>query len=186
MKAIILNGALKDREDLGLINRVLEQNLSENGYGVESLQLRDIDIQSCIGCFGCWKKTPGICVIDDPAREINEKIIQCDLVVYLAPVTFGGWSSELKKMYDRQLPLLPPAIVLIDGECHHGKRYDRYPSILGIGVAPDRSSEEVFGELVSRNSINFYAPKTNSGIILSNSDEAAISREIVALLEAVV
>jgi len=44
---------------------------------------------SCTGCFQCWLKTPGLCVIDDDGRLLAGKFIQSDLVVLLTPVTFG-------------------------------------------------------------------------------------------------
>lgn len=185
MRAIILNGTLNKRTDLNLIKEILEKELEDSGWDVESILLREIDIKSCMGCFGCWKKTPGICVIDDPARAINEKIIQSELVVYLTPITFGGWSSEIKKMFDRQLPLLPPGIVLIGGECHHQMRYERYPSIIGIGIAENNNYEDTFKELIRRNSINCYATKYAGGLILYGDKEEAIRNKIMDLIAVV-
>jgi len=49
-----------------------------------------MQIAACVGCFGCWVKTPGNCVIDDYGRETTRKAIQSDLMVGLIPVTFGA------------------------------------------------------------------------------------------------
>ena len=73
--------------------------------------------------FGCWVKTPGQCVQDDPAREVARACARADLVVLFTPVTFGGYSSELKKAIDRSIPNLSPIFIRIRGETHHPCRY---------------------------------------------------------------
>ena len=34
------------------------------------INLLNKNISNCIGCFGCWTKTPGKCIIRDDATEI--------------------------------------------------------------------------------------------------------------------
>ncbi|MGF7060423.1 flavodoxin family protein [Brassicibacter mesophilus] len=106
MKALILNGSLKEDESLEAVNKIIKEILCEKDYEFESILLHEKKIGECIGCFGCWTKTPGICVIDDYGRILTEKVINSDIVVYLTPVIYGGYSSELKKALDRIIPLL--------------------------------------------------------------------------------
>ena len=136
--------------------------------------LRDEKIAYCLGCFECWTKTPGLCRIDDTGREVVESIIGGDLVIYLTPITFGGYSSELKKAVDRSIGLLSPFFTRIDGEVHHQARYDRYPSLLGIGVLPASHpvQEQIFDTLVGRNAINLHAPR-HCSLVLCRSQEPA-------------
>src|SRR5690606_3517069 len=108
--------------------------LVSRGEKVQTWTLRDEKVAYCLGCFECWTKSPGICRIDDAGRAIAASIIAGDLVVYLTPVTFGGYSSALKKAVDRSICLVSPFFTQIDGEVHHQPRYDRYPALLGIGV----------------------------------------------------
>ena len=82
---------------------------------------------SCIGCFACWLKTPGICVETDEGRAIAEAVVHSDTVIIVAPVTFGGYSSEIKKAQDRWIPLILPDFGVYHREIHHKPRYDRYP-----------------------------------------------------------
>ena len=37
------------------------------------------DIKPCAGCFGCWTKNPGICVIKDGYEKIEALIHKADL-----------------------------------------------------------------------------------------------------------
>jgi len=50
-----------------------------------------------MGCFGCWNKTPGTCVMKDDSAKIAKAVVNSDLLIFLTPITFGGYSSELKK-----------------------------------------------------------------------------------------
>lgn len=173
MKALILNGALKDDNRMDLINKYTEEVLTKEGYEVvESILLHEKKIGPCLGCFGCWIKTPGICVIDDYGRVLAETIINRDLVVYLTPVTYGGYSSELKKALDRVIPLLLPFFKKVNGEIHHKERYESYPKVVVLGVmqGEDKDMEEIFNSLIKRNSLNFYN-SFSGGIIYSNLEK---------------
>jgi len=72
------------------------EELGSAGWSAEPILLHEVKIRSCLGCFKCWDTTPGICIQKDDAQEIVQKIIQSELVVFLTPLTFGGYSSELK------------------------------------------------------------------------------------------
>jgi multimeric flavodoxin WrbA len=128
--------------------------------------------------------TPGICtgVKDDDAEEITEKVIKCELVVFLTPLTFGGYSSELKKMIERFLGLLQPGTTMISGETHHLKRYENYPSILAIAITELVDDEEVqlFNALGHRFSLNFYPPKHREVVFQVDDDLQGRTRDILA------
>ncbi len=158
MKALILNGALKEDKSMITINRLIEEMLIEQGHEVESILLHEKEIGECIGCFGCWVKSPGICVIDDYGRILTETIINKDIVIYLTPVVYGGYSSELKKALDRTIPLLLPFFKKINGEVHHKERYKSYPNVIVLGIMPheDNEMEEIFNSLIKRNGLNWY------------------------------
>jgi hypothetical protein len=100
---------------------------------VEPHVLRDLEIAFCVGCFGCWERNPGECLVDDAARDLARAMIQSELVVYLTPVTFGGYSSQLKKAVDRVICLLHPHFTKVHNETHHIARCARYPRLLGVG-----------------------------------------------------
>jgi len=159
MKAVIFNGAKEDDPAIKAIEKTIADQLTKEKWEVEPLELRDMKIANCAGCFGCWVKTPGTCVIDDEGRETTRKAFQSDLLVWLTPVTFGGYSSELKKALDRIIPILLPYFQIYHGQIHHEMRYKKYPKLLVIGVQePDVNYEETFMELAERNMLNFRPP----------------------------
>jgi multimeric flavodoxin WrbA len=146
--------------------------------------LCDEKIAFCTGCFGCWIKTPGECVINDAGRAITREFIESDLAVFLTPVTFGGYSAELKKALDRLIPILSPFFITIDGESHHKKRYKHYPRLAVIGLLPaaDAEAATVFQTLVSRNAINMHTPAFAVETFIDGSEEAAISSKLDSVL----
>ena len=78
--------------------------------------LRDKKIGNCAGDFFCWIRDPGICNVDDDNREIANSIANSDLMVYITPVTFGGYSSTLKKMVDHQIQNVLPFFEQVNGD----------------------------------------------------------------------
>jgi multimeric flavodoxin WrbA len=159
MKAVIFDGAKEGDLTIKALEKTIFDKLTEKGWEVEPIELRNTQIANCIGCFGCWVKTPGTCVINDGGRETTRKAIQSDLLVWLTPVTFGGYSSELKKALDRIIPILLPYFQSYRGQIHHKMRYSKYPKLLVIGVQePGVDYKETFMALAERNSLNFRPP----------------------------
>lgn len=168
MKTLILDGSHAGDPMAGKLNAALHAQLSD----AETLVLREQKIGNCAGDFFCWVRSPGLCNTDDDNRVIAEKIMQSNLVVYLTPVTFGGYSSALKRAVDHQIQNISPFFTTINGEIHHQRRYPTYPSTLTIGWmdAPDTQAEAVFRHLAGRNAINMYASTAVCGIVDSTSD----------------
>ncbi len=181
MNATVLDGSRNDTRQGGLATLV--DALGGAGYGTETLRLREKTIAPCLGCFGCWVKTPGECVIDDDGRSVARAAARCDLLVYFTPVTFGGFSSELKKAVDRLIPDISPFFAKVHGETHHQRRYANCPSLIGLGVLPqpDRQAESIFKALVEHNALNWRSPRTAAAVVaLDRPDNIeAIARGLV-------
>ncbi len=172
MKAIILNGARNNEKILDDVHKIVAAKLSDFNYDIKPFILRELNITHCIGCFECWIKTPGICRFKDDGPQIVKALIKSDLLICITPVTFGGYSSELKKALDRTICRISPFFMKIEGETHHKRRYEQYPSFMGIGVLPqsDPDSEKIFKTLVYRNSLNFHSPFHIGGVVLNSQE----------------
>ena len=55
------------------------ESLERTGHEVKRLTLRQMDVRSCTGCFSCWLKTPGECIITDDAGAICREYSRCCL-----------------------------------------------------------------------------------------------------------
>ncbi|MGA2386375.1 MAG: flavodoxin family protein [Candidatus Bathyarchaeia archaeon] len=175
MKAVIFNGAKEGDLTLEAIEKAIVDQLTKAGWEVEPIELRSTQIAPCLGCFGCWVKTPGVCVINDAGRETTRKAIQSDLLVWLTPVTFGGYSSELKKALDRIIPILLPYFKVYHGQIHHQMRYTKYPNLLVIGTQePGADYEETFVALAERNMLNFRPPAHAVSVFQRDNDPKTV------------
>ena len=180
MQFIILNGMPSKNLTIQKINTMIAEKLQQKDIQGEILNLHEKDIKPCLGCFKCWVETPGICIINDYGREVAKKIIQSDYLIYVTPITFGGYSAELKKAVDRTLPLLSPFFRIYHNEIHHEQRYENYPDLIVIGFLdyPDEEQETIFKTLVYRNQLNNFAKRYSSQIIYSSDDEQIIETKI--------
>jgi len=185
MNATLLNGALPGDPFVDAAGIALQEALQAEGWTVTPWTLRDDGLAYCLGCFECWTKTPGLCCIDDAGRAVAAGIIGSDLAIYLTPITFGGYSSALKKAVDRSICLLSPFFKRIDGEVHHHARYDRYPALVGVGILPEANppQEHTFQTLVSRNAINMHAPRHGSLVLYRSQEPAAVADSLNRIFE---
>lgn len=173
MKAILLNGSKSSDSNGERVRTALIEQLQAHGWEVEHFALCDQNIGNCAGDFFCWIRTPGVCNVNDDNRRIAESVITSDLVVYLSPVTFGGYSPALKRMVDHLIQNVSPFFIKVDGETHHRKRYNKNPDLLAVGwmESPDVHSEVVFRYLVQRNATNWHAETWVGDVILTNQTD---------------
>ncbi|HUK84994.1 MAG TPA: flavodoxin family protein [Candidatus Acidoferrum sp.] len=184
MKALVLNGSENEESTVNTVSDYLVDFLRIENHKVDVIVLRDEKIAPCLGCFGCWLKTPGKCVINDAGSDLPRKILQSNFVFLLTPVTFGMYSSQLKKAIDRYAcPLLLPFFQKINGEVHHAIRYDKNPKLVAIGVLPtlDEESENNFNTLVSRNGINLHTTAFSSIVYMIDKPDV-IKQKVISTL----
>jgi len=186
MKAIVLNGATTDNDALEVAHRIFVDDLTARAWQVAPFILRRTEIGYCHGDFGCWVRTPGVCVFKDAAADAAMTFIRSDLAILLTPITFGGYSSELKKALDRMICLISPFFMKLKGEIHHVKRYEQYPRIVAVGTLPepDAEAEAIFRELVRRNAANMHAPASAVTVILNHEPAEPIRAKLRGALEA--
>ena len=94
------------------------------GAKVEKFVLRELGINECVGCYTCWTKTPGTCIIKDPMNELLMKYREADLIVFASPLYVFNVTAHLKVFMDRSLPLLVPYMKENpEGQIVHPGRY---------------------------------------------------------------
>jgi multimeric flavodoxin WrbA len=104
VKTVILFGSpRKDGNTIELVN-AFSGVLRDNGHGVRTLYLNDMNIRPCQGCLACLPK--GICRINDDMKDIRKYIKESDLIVFASPVYWFGVSAQLKAAIDRSLAFM--------------------------------------------------------------------------------
>ena len=102
------------------------------------IDLSALRIAPCVGCFGCWTRTPGRCVIRDDAVQVYPKIAAARRVLYVSRLFCGGYDLPMKIMLERAIPIQQAFIRLVDGETHHFQRRvePKEAAILAYGDIP--------------------------------------------------
>ncbi len=110
MKTLIINGSLKGEASHSYMvaSRFARGIETTADAQTEVIELKNMNISHCVGCFGCWKVTPGQCVIRDDMDIIRDKIMESDNIILSFPLYFFGVSSKMKTMLDRLLPFKMP------------------------------------------------------------------------------
>lgn len=123
--------------------------------GWETVDLSQQKIARCLGCFGCWTKTPGKCVLRDDAVTIYPRIAKSKRVLYVSAVVYGGYDVPMKTMLERAIPIQKPYIRLLDGETHHVQRAVMLKEADIVAYGADSEEErELFQRFVLRNAKN--------------------------------
>lgn len=125
------------------------------GDHIRYIDLSLLKIANCIGCFGCWTKTPGRCVIRDDAVKVYPLIAASDAVIYVSRIKYGGYDTVMKTMLERAIPVQQAFIRILNGETHHVQR-NVLPKKATIIAYGDMSGgqRKLFERLVSRNAHN--------------------------------
>lgn len=127
-------------------------------------------IRHCIGCFGCWIKTPGKCILKDGYDNMGKMLSKAEKVTIISRCYYGCYSPFVKNVLDRSISWLLPFFKIKNNETHHKRRYqnDMQMTVHFYGET-DPEERETARELVRANCINFYVE--NYEITFSKSFE---------------
>lgn len=126
MNVLVINGSPKaDRSNTLRLTEAFLDGLGEAEVRTVSVQQKKI--LPCRGCFCCWNKTPGSCVLEDDMASVIADQLWADVIVWSFPLYYFGVPGMLKNLIDRQLPMsLPFMTDRTDGQGSgsHPARYD--------------------------------------------------------------
>ncbi|MCL1808524.1 MAG: NAD(P)H-dependent oxidoreductase [Clostridiales bacterium] len=178
---------LCDRESAltGNLQDGFQNLLADAGHDVTSVTLSREELKPCLGCFGCWVKTPGRCVAqNDGANCIAEKQMNSDAVLLLTKITYGGFSADIKSYLDRSIQNIASDFEVYKGEMRHKMRYKRFPAWVAVGYGDASEAErQTFAHLTQRNALNMRPDKFLSLTIKSDGTHEEAGRSILEFLE---
>ncbi|MBY2478831.1 flavodoxin family protein [Clostridioides difficile] len=115
------------------------------------------EIHKCIGCFGCWIKTPTECVIKDYYSNMSKLINDSDELIIISRCCYGGFSPFVKNIIDKSISYILPYFVMKDNMMRHKSRYSKQINLKSIfyGNHITEAEKDTATKLVHGNSINF-------------------------------
>ena len=146
---------------------------------IKMIDLSSLKISNCVGCFGCWVKTPGRCVIRDDAVKVYPCIAKSDTVLYVSRIRYGGYDTMMKTMLERAIPVQKAFIRLLDGETHHVQRNValKQATIVAYGCG-DKEEQQVFQRLVARNAKNMNFKSYKVIFVKESQVENVVRKEV--------
>lgn len=74
----------------------------EAGAEVTKLRLRELEVNPCIACDGCFDG--GACIVEDGMEELYPLLRGADSIILAAPIFSMGLAAQAKAMIDRCQP----------------------------------------------------------------------------------
>ena len=121
VKILVLNGSPKEKSDTFRMTQAFLKGLNPDGaHEVHVVRVIDRTIAPCRGCFGCWQRMDGHCVMEDDQNAILDLYRASDVIVWSFPLYCYGMPSHLKAVLDRTIPLIQMKMVReADGSVRH-------------------------------------------------------------------
>lgn len=123
MRILVINGSPKDKRS----NTYRLTTAFLQGIGnpeVRECSVSRMEIKPCLGCFACWNKTPGKCVLQDDMASVIENMLWADVILWSFPLYYFSVPGGLKNLMDRQLPMVLPFMSSDSESGGHPGRYD--------------------------------------------------------------
>jgi multimeric flavodoxin WrbA len=100
MKGVYMVTIIAD-EGKNQIGAELYQGFITKGVQAEYISLEHVEVKPCVNCGGCTYKTYGKCTVRDDGDFIYPKVLRSDVLIFVSPISFGGYSFKLKRVLDK-------------------------------------------------------------------------------------
>ncbi|WP_054743008.1 flavodoxin family protein [Cellulosilyticum ruminicola] len=156
MHTTIIYEAQNDSPLSQFINEALVNHFTSPDFTL--LEINKDQVHTCLGCFGCWLKTPGKCVIqNDLIDQSTPSFIQSDYVILVSHIRYGSYSAATKRVLDRMIPNILPFFRIYKNEMHHQLRYEHTAKqiVIAYNESIPPEEQETFLKLTKANATNF-------------------------------
>ncbi len=183
MKIIIFNGSPAGRNsNTNVIGQAFLEGAAKAGAETENMFLVEKNIAFCKGCFSCWFKTPGKCVMQDDMTELLQKYSEADIVCFATPIFTWDMTANLKTFVDRLAPLKSPLIVEKQGDfdlADTDEKRQKFVVISNCGFPGERNFETLKAVMAPCSPVlEIYR---NCGKLLKSKDTTVMPFEHLAL-----
>ena len=120
MRVLVLNGSPKgDKSNTYRLTSAFLDGLRQTQpVETETIEVGKLHLLPCRGCFACWSKTPGKCVLQDDMAGVIGKILAAGVLIWSFPLYYFSIPGQLKLLIDRQLPMSLPFMTDADSGGH--------------------------------------------------------------------
>ena len=107
MKILVLNGSPKKKSDTYRLTEAFLRGMNKKEkHDVQAVNVIEKSIAPCRGCFSCWQRMDGHCVIEDDQNALLDLYRTSDVIIWSFPLYCYAMPSHLKAFLDRTIPLV--------------------------------------------------------------------------------
>lgn len=106
MKILLIRGNPRKNGVCQRLSNFFALGLKDGGAEVLDVNLSDLKISPCLGCFSCARNENAKCVVEDDMKELCSFLDSADALVCVSPVYFYSMSGISKNFFDRLFPFI--------------------------------------------------------------------------------
>ena len=99
MRILIMEGSPHKHGSSNLLADELMRGAREAGHSIDLFDAASAKLGPCMGCDACGMCGP--CCQSDDGKIMREKILAADMVVFVTPLYYFGFSAQMKTAIDR-------------------------------------------------------------------------------------
>lgn len=127
MDILVLTGSPRKGGNSAILADHFIKGCREKGHRVDRFDAGLSTVHPCTGCNSCGMD--GSCIFDDDFSFVRERIGRADLVAFVTPMYYFGFSAQLKAVIDR--------FYAINGQIHVPKK-----AVLMVTYADNAAKKE--------------------------------------------
>jgi multimeric flavodoxin WrbA len=102
MKVVAFSGSGRKDGNTALLVREVFQNLEQEGFETELVQLSGMKLKACVACYRCFENKNKHCSIeDDDLNPCIDKMLGARGILLASPTYIGDVTSMMKALIDR-------------------------------------------------------------------------------------
>ena len=160
-KVMVILGSPRGRNGYTFhyLNRFIK-GLETGGASVELVELGKKKVNSCTGCFHCWKNSTGRCIQNDDVNDLYDKFHESDMIIYAFTLYWDTVPGILKNFIERAFCLEHPYMIPGLSKTRHPRRKKSDQSFFVFSVCgfPEQSHFDSIKDYFKKISHNSHIP----------------------------
>lgn len=99
MKVLVIKSSPHKHGSSNFLADEFIRGAQEAGHSVTVFDAGHANLHPCLGCGACGMSGP--CVQKDDMAALREQLMACDMAVFVTPLYYFGFSTQLKTVIDR-------------------------------------------------------------------------------------
>ena len=105
MKIVVLKSSGNTNGSSNLLADKFIMGAKDNGHTITEIDVFNANVKPCNGCVACGYE--GDCAQNDDMTSIRRTILDSDMIVFVTPLYYYGFSAQLKTALTASVLLIP-------------------------------------------------------------------------------